>query len=77
MRSLRSKFSNKIFFVILSGFLLLLPGITLAQDTPCEGDDPFSSTPCPLDTWVWVLVIISAILGAVYLYRQQKTQKHV
>jgi hypothetical protein len=75
MGMVRFKFSNKplLFIVLLTGGLLLLPGITQAQDIPCDGSDPFSA-PCPLDTYVWVLAIIALILGAVYLHRQQKLQ---
>jgi hypothetical protein len=71
MSRARHRFSNKILFVLFSGTLIFLPCITLAQDTPCEGDDPFGA-PCPFDTWVWVLVITASVFGAMYLYRQQK-----
>ena len=64
--------------IILSGSMLLLPVISFAQggDLPCGGDDPTTSTPCPLDSWVWVLALIAVIFGTIYLYRQQKITKN-
>ena len=75
MGTVRSKFFNKLFlfFIVFTSGLLLQPGITRAQDIPCDGSDPFSA-PCPLDTYVWVLAIVAVALGAVYIYRQQKLQ---
>lgn len=75
MDKVRPKFFNKIFlfFVLLTSSFFLLPGVTLAQDLPCDGSDPFN-TNCPLDTYVWVMAIVALLLGAVYLYRQQKIQ---
>jgi hypothetical protein len=62
--------------IILAGSIILLPSISFAQsaDLPCGGDDPTTSTPCPLDTWVWVLAVIAVVLGAMYLHRKQKLQ---
>jgi len=73
MRRVRSLFTYKIFFLLFSIFLMVLPEITLAQDNPC--DDPFNPpADCvPLDTYVWLLVIAAIIFGAIHLYRQQKT----
>jgi hypothetical protein len=68
---------NKIVsLIILLGCVVLLPTISFAQsgDLPCGGDDPTTSTPCPLDTWVWVLAVVAVILGAMYLQRKQKLQ---
>jgi len=68
---------NKIVsLIILLGSIVLLPTISFAQggDLPCGGDDPTTSTPCPLDTWVWVLAVVAVILGAMYLQRKQKLQ---
>lgn len=45
--------------------------------TPCSGDidDPgYNPNGCPLDTYVWILVIAAVIFGAIYLHRQQKAQ---
>ena len=74
--------SNSIYkkivsLTLLAGSILLLPSISFAQggDLPCGGDDPTTSTPCPLDTWVWVLAIVAVILGAIYLQHKQKLQK--
>ncbi len=73
--------SNSIYkkivsLTILAGSMVLLPSISFAQggDLPCGGDDPTTSTPCPLDTWVWVLAVVAVILGAIYLQRKQKLQ---
>ena len=62
---------------ILAGSVVLLPSTTFAQggDIPCGGDDPTTSTPCPLDTWGWVLAVGAVILGAIYLQRKQKLQR--
>jgi hypothetical protein len=74
--------SNSIYkkivsLIILAGSMVLLPAIAFAQggDLPCGGDDPTTSTPCPLDTWVWVLAVAAVILGAIYLQRKQKLQR--
>jgi hypothetical protein len=74
--------SNSIYkkivsLTILAGSILLLPSISFAQggDLPCGGDDPTTSTPCPLDTWVWVLAVVAVIFGAMYLQRKQKLQR--
>lgn len=63
--------------IILSGSMLLLPAMSFAQggDLPCGGDDPTSSNPCPLDSWVWVIAAIAMVFGAMYLHRQQKVLK--
>ena len=62
--------------IILVGSVILLPSISFAQggDLPCGGDDPTTSNPCPLDTWVWLLAIVAVMLGAIYLQRKQKLQ---
>ena len=64
--------------IILSGSMLLLPAISFAQggDLPCGGDDPTTSNPCPLDSWVWVLALIAVTFGAMYLSRRQKITKN-
>lgn len=59
---------------VAAGSLLLLPFSSFAQDLPCGDQDPTGTNPCPLDTWVWVLVIAAMVFGAVQLYRKQKLQ---
>jgi hypothetical protein len=54
--------------------VLLLPFGSFAQDLPCEDQDPTGTNPCPLDTWVWVLVVAAVVFGAWQLYRRQKMQ---
>jgi hypothetical protein len=54
--------------------ILLLPFSSFAQDLPCADQDPTGTNPCPLDTWVWVLVAAAMVFGAVQLYRKQKLQ---
>jgi hypothetical protein len=66
---------NKAAIAILTLVLLLSPGVLLAQDESCQGQDPTgTSTTCPLDTWVWVLVIAAAIFGAIKLSANKKQQ---
>jgi len=62
---------------LLSGGMLLLPILSFAQggDLPCGGDDPTTSNPCPLDSWVWVLAVLAGVFGAAYLYSRQKVAK--
>jgi hypothetical protein len=76
MVNLNKKFFYKAIFLVFSSVLLLAPIIASAQDQPCGSDasDPFDQANCPLDTYVWALAIIALMLGAVYLYRQQKLQ---
>ena len=64
--------------IILSGSILLLPAISFAQggDIPCGGDDPTTATPCPLDSWVWILAPLAMAFGTIYLHRQQKIIKN-
>ncbi len=72
-------FINKLTLVmILMGSIMLLPIASYAQDFP--GDcgnpdlDPTVTYTCPLDTWVWVLVIIAAIAGSFYINIRKKLQ---
>jgi hypothetical protein len=71
-----SIYKKIVYLTILTGSILLLPSISFAQggDLPCGGDDPTTSNPCPLDTWVWMLAVVAVILGAIYLQRKQKLQ---
>ena len=72
----RNKIFNKLLLFIFTAGLMLWPALLFAQDESCQGSDPTgSSTTCPLDTWVWVLVIAAAILGAVILSKKQKLQE--
>jgi len=62
---------SRLGLLLLTISFVLLPGMLLAQDESCQGQDPTgNSTTCPLDTWVWVLVIAAAVLGVVKLYKQ-------
>jgi hypothetical protein len=69
----RNKIFNKLLLFIFTAGLMLWPALLFAQDESCQGSDPTgSSTTCPLDTWVWVLVAAAAIFGAVILRKRQK-----
>jgi hypothetical protein len=59
--------------IAATGCLFLVPFNSFAQDLPCNDADP-TGTPCPLDTWVWVLVFAAVLFGAIQLYRRQNTQ---
>jgi len=59
--------------IILSVTLLGMvccPSFLLAQDLPCDGNDPYST--CPLDGWVWLLGSIAVIFAVIHLYRKKK-----
>ena len=46
-------------FKIILLCLLMLPTMAMAvdpDDLPCGGSDPYA-TDCPLDTWLWPMVI--------------------
>jgi hypothetical protein len=69
-------FVSKVLTAIMMATILIsLPITLLAQsgDLPCSDQDPTQS-PCPLDTWVWWLVIAAAIFGAIRLNRKQRSQ---
>ena len=71
----RNKNFNKLLLFIFTAGLILSPAILFAQDESCQGSDPTgSNTNCPLDTWVWVLVVAAAILGAIKLYAHKNEQ---
>jgi hypothetical protein len=71
-------FYKGVFSILLVGSSLLLPLASYAQtgggDLPCGGDDPTNNTPCPLDTWVWILAIVTVVFAAVYMQRGRKLQ---
>ena len=74
----RNKNFNKLLLFIFTAGLILSPAILFAQDESCQGSDPTgSNTNCPLDTWVWVLVVAAAILGALILSKKQKVQERI
>ncbi|MFD0765578.1 hypothetical protein ACFQZI_12010 [Mucilaginibacter lutimaris] len=51
--------------------LLIIHTVSYAQITnPCSGAD--DDEPCPLDTWVYVLVFAFVIFGAYKMYHKQK-----
>ncbi|MFD0792206.1 hypothetical protein ACFQZX_01180 [Mucilaginibacter litoreus] len=58
---------------ILALILLILPFTVFAQidDLPCGGDDPYA-TECPLDTWVWVLIVGAAAFGTSLINRNKE-----
>jgi hypothetical protein len=64
---------------LITGIILLLLILTnefaiRAQGgLPCDGDDPDAS--CPLDNWLPVLVIASAIFVGVYLHRRKNDMR--
>jgi len=78
-KGILKSFYKTALYTLLMGGLSLLPAISHAQggDLPCGGDDPTTSVPCPLDTWVWVLAIAAAIFGAICLQRRQKLQNQL
>lgn len=58
----------------ISIFLLLsaIPLISRGQaDEGCGGQDPYDIA-CPLDTWVFLLVIVACLFTVVYLQRKGK-----
>jgi hypothetical protein len=67
----RLKTPIKLFFAIVITGMLLLPLATIAQDLPCDGNDPYST--CPLDTWVWILAAIAVIFAVFRLYRKKES----
>lgn len=71
-----NKILNRIVLFTFTVALIFTPAIVFAQDEACQGSDPTgNSTTCPLDTWVWILVIGAAIFGVISLSRRQKLQQ--
>jgi hypothetical protein len=58
--------------IAASSVLLLLPFNSFAQDLPCEDQNPFEN--CPLDNWVWVLVLAFIIFGVIKIKRRENTR---
>ena len=55
----RTLISKTALFKAMLLCLLMLPTMAMAitqDDLPCGGDDPYA-TECPLDTWLWPMVI--------------------
>ena len=81
-KRIESKLVNKgiAVSVLLLSLLFLLPVELFAQGpndpSPCDfnGGVTSGSETCPLDTWIWVLVVMAAIFGAVKLYAHKKEQ---
>jgi hypothetical protein len=77
----KHKFINKATIAIIAFTgMLLLPNLLFAQGNEgCGvGQDPTDPyTTCPLDTWVWVLVIGAVIFGAVKLNQKRKVASAV
>ena len=69
---------SRLGLLLLTISFVLLPGMLLAQDESCQGQDPTgNSTTCPLDTWVWVLVIAAAVFGVVTLSAKRAKERYV
>lgn len=59
---------KKIFALL---FVLAIHSVSFAQITnPCGGTD--DDDVCPLDTWVYILVLVGMAFGAYKLYQKQK-----
>jgi hypothetical protein len=64
---------NNVYRLITVLLLVSAPIISKGQgDEGCNGGDVFD-TPCPLDTWVIVLVIIAGLATAIHLRRKQRS----
>ncbi|MES2268151.1 MAG: hypothetical protein V4520_15430 [Bacteroidota bacterium] len=51
--------------------LIIQTAVSYGQiSNPCSGAD--DDEPCPLDTWVYVLVFAFVIFGAYKMYKKQK-----
>jgi len=69
---------SRLGLLLLTISFVLLPGMLLAQDESCQGQDPTgNSTTCPLDTWVWVLVIAAAVVGVVTLSAKRAKERYI
>lgn len=69
---------KKTFLVICSFLVLSL--ISISAYSQCDGspglpadpDDPQSSANCPLDTWVFALVILTVAYAVWQMHKQKK-----
>lgn len=71
------KLTKNIALLFIFNILIVTTALAGGAPTPCSGDpdDPgYNPDGCPLDTYVWILAGLALVLGAVYLYRQQRVQ---
>jgi hypothetical protein len=67
---------NKVCLLLITLLAVILPAITYAQTaTDCNDQNNPFDTPCPLDTWVIVLVIIAGVFACAHLYQKQKSSR--
>jgi hypothetical protein len=61
---------------ILTIALVIPSGFLFAQGSggplPCNDGDPFS-TPCPIDNWVWLLVLATLLAAGYQLFQKTKS----
>jgi hypothetical protein len=58
--------------ILIFSLLLASPLISRGQaDEGCGGQDPYDIA-CPLDTWVFLLVIVTCLFTVIYLQRKGK-----
>jgi hypothetical protein len=60
---------------ILTISLVIPYNFVFAQGTgslPCDDGDPFNNT-CPIDNWVWLLVVAALVAGAYQLFQKTKS----
>ena len=70
--------TTRIKFFVFTILVLIVSGMqAMAQvENPCGGSgDPDDPTTCPLDTWVWILVIAVPAFAIWQWYQQQKNLK--
>jgi hypothetical protein len=73
MKMERGRFSSgSLKRTLIFLFLLASPLISMGQaDEGCGGQDPYDIA-CPLDTWVFLLVIVACLFAVIYLQRKGK-----
>jgi len=74
MKMERGRFSlNSLKRILIFSLLLVSPLISRGQaDEGCGGQDPYDIA-CPLDTWVFLLVIVTCLFTVIYLQRKGKS----
>ncbi len=72
MLKINKAFFLTVLFSLLSISTLFAQCDDTAPDTPPDPDGNY--IPCPLDTWVIVLVAVALIFTVLHLHRKQKTQ---